>query len=97
MPRTSRTYPGSFHQNLRAAQAPGSLSEGQEQESSGLIARRGILKVLGLSLLVPLAPANAKDKDYNDCTKWEPGRVWITGKSCQEKGKVRFTCAVHVS
>jgi hypothetical protein len=28
-------------------------------------------------------------KDINDCGKgWVKGRLWLTGKSCQEKGKV---------
>ena len=62
-----------------------------------LTSRRSILTAIGFSLLAPLAPAMAKDKqEYNDCTKWEPGRIWTTGKSCQEKGKVRQAFTAHM-
>merc|ERR1719183_2370691 len=51
--------------------------------------RRDLLaSVLSAAIVGGLAaPGAAVAKDaINDCEKWAPGRKWISGKSCQEKG-----------
>jgi hypothetical protein len=51
------------------------------------MSRRGAFAAIALSIITPAA-AFAAEKDFNDCGKgWTPGRKWLTGKSCQEKGK----------
>ncbi|EKX48621.1 hypothetical protein GUITHDRAFT_105765 [Guillardia theta CCMP2712] len=47
--------------------------------------RRNVLFGLGAAAFLFVSPAHSKDA-INDCEKWAPGRKWITGKSCQEKG-----------
>eukprot|EP00960_Hanusia_phi_P063787 765572-Hanusia_phi.AAC.5 len=47
--------------------------------------RREVLFGLGAAAFLFVAPAESKEA-INDCDKWAPGRKYITGKSCQEKG-----------
>jgi len=55
------------------------------------LSRRGAFAALAGAFLAPAAAmAGEGKKDINDCGKgWVKGRLWLTGKSCQEKGKVR--------
>ena len=48
--------------------------------------RRLVADALGIFVLGGAAAPTAAKEVINDCEKWAPGRRWLTGKSCQDKG-----------